>query len=322
MNSKKKKIIVVFFAILVPLYFVIFNNKEDDISNIFILKNLSEVKFIIIKKDAKTISLKKKDTNNWYINNKYEVNKTALKKLKQALSETKVNKPVPKELIDSITNILNTKAKTISIYNENNEIIKTLHISEYDELNKVTYANTDKEKTPYIISIPGLEKDLNQRYNLYSLYWINPEIFTYKPHEITEIEVVYSDKEKKSYKIEVKKDNPKVLSLNDEKYLQNVNINKVGSYFSYFMNINFSDFNTLNDAKSDSLKAAKPDFTIIVNDIYNVSKKVELYKIKVSDNPTKYDFNKLYAIINKEDIVIVKYFDFDLILKDISYFKN
>lgn len=321
---KKKKFIIVFFAILLPIYFIIFRNKDDEvkISNNFIINDFSEVDSVIIKKDAKIISLKKKEnTENWYINNKYEVNKKAIKKLKQALTETKINKPVPKEIIDSVLNAIHSKGKEVNIFNIKKEKIKTLYISDYDNINKATYAITNKEKTPYIISIPGLEDDLNQRYNSHSLYWINPEIFTYKPHEIKEIQILYSNKNKTSYKIEVEKDAPKIFIINENKYMQNVNISKVGSYLSYFMNVKFSEFNTLSKEKIDSLKSTVANFTIVVNDIYGVSKKVELYKIKTSYNPTKYDFNKLYAIINNEDIVVVKYFDIDLILKDITYFK-
>ncbi len=320
--SKKKKILIVFISILLPLYLTIFRNNEDPkISNNFIVDDVSDVSSVVIKKDNRIISLKK-NSDNWYINNKYEVNKPALKKLKQALTETKIDKPVPKDKKDSILNILNSNRKTISIFNNKGEQIKTLYISDYDKVNKATYANTDKEETPYIISIPGLEDDLNQRYNSYSLYWINPEIFTYKPHEIKEIEIQYSNKKKTSFKIEIEKENPRVFSYSENKYLSNININKVGSYLSYFMNVKFSDFNTLSKLKTDSLKNTKANFTIIVKDINDIQKKVELYKIKDLKNPNKYDFNKLYAIINNEDIVIVKYFDFDLILKDISYFKK
>lgn len=324
MKKKKKKFIIVFFAILLPIYFIIFRNKDDEvkISNNFIINDFSEVASVIIKKGAKIISLKKKEnTENWDINNKYEVNKKAIKKLKQALTETKINKPVPKEIIDSVLNAIHSKGKEVSIFNNKKEKIKILYISDYDNINKATYAITNKEKTPYIISIPGLEDDLNQRYNSHSLYWINPEIFTYKPHEIKEIQILYSNKNKTSYKIEVEKDAPKIFIINENKYMQNVNISKVGSFLSYFMNVKFSEFNTLSKEKIDSLKSTVANFTIVVNDIYGVSKKVELYKIKISDNPTKYDFNKLYAIINNEDIVVVKYFDIDLILKDITYFK-
>jgi len=318
--NKKKKIIIVFISILFPLYFIILRNNDDTkIQNNFIIEKFSDISSVIIKKDTRIISLKK-NSDNWYINDKYEVNKPSLKKLKQALTETKIDKPVPKDRIDSVLNVLNSNRKTISIFNNKGEQIKTLYMSGYDQINKATYAKTDKEETPYIISIPGLEDDLNQRYNSYSLYWINPEIFAYKPHEIKEIKIVFSDKNKTSYKIEVEENAPKIFSINENKYLQNINISKVGSYLSYFMNVKFSDFNTLNEEKIDSLKSTEPNFTIIVNDIYNVSKKVELYKIKNSNNPIKYDFNKLYAIINKEDFVIVKYVDIDLILKDIKYF--
>lgn len=324
MKKDKKKILIVLFVILIPLFWIIFNNDvKHELSDMFVIKDVSVVGTIIIKNNVKSISIKKKpNTNDWFINNKYEANKKSIKKLMQTLTEVKISNPVLKKNIDSIKNLIKSYAKTIIILNNKNDTLKKIYIADYKNDTKGTYALADNNNLPYIISIPGLEKDLNQRYNLNPLYWINPEIFTYQPHEIKEIEIKYLNKEKTSYRIEINEDAPKIFSYKKHKYLENININKIGSYLSYFMNVKFSDFNTLIDGKSDSLKNSKADYSIFVKDIYNKTKEVDLYRIKISETPKKYDFNKLYAIINKEDIVVVKYFDIDLILKDISYFKN
>jgi len=324
MKKDKKKILIVLFIIIIPSFWIIFNNDvKHNLSDMFVIKDISEVNTIVIKNNTKSITINKKEnTDNWLINEKYEANKESIKKLIQALTEVKINNPVLKRNIDSVKNSIKNSAKTIIILNDKNKALKTIYIANYENNIDGTFALSDSNELPYIISIPGLEKDLNQRYNLHPLYWINPEIFTYQPHEINEIEIKYSNKEKASYRIEVKKDAPKIFSYKKQKYEDSININKLGSYLSYFMNVKFSDFNTLIDKKSDSLKNSKPDYSIFVKDIYNRTKEVELYKIKVSETPEKYDFNKLYAIINKEDIVIVKYYDIDLILKDIKYFKK
>ncbi len=324
MKKDKKKILIVLFIILIPAFWIIFNNDvTHELSDMFTIEDISEVSTIVIKNNEKNITIKKKEnTNDWFINNKYEANKKSIKKLMQALTEVKISNPVLKKNIDSVKKSITNSAKTITILNNKNETLKKIYIADYDTNKEGTYALSENNDLPYIISIPGLEKDLNQRYNLHPLYWINPEIFTYQPHEIKEIEIKYSNKEKTSYRIELEEDAQKIFSYKENQYEDEININKVGSYLSYFMNVKFSDFNTLIDEKYDSLKNSEADYSIFVKDIYDRTKEVELYRIIVSENPLEYDFNKLYAIINKEDIIIVKYFDIDLILKDIKYFKK
>jgi len=309
---------------LVPIiWFTLFNKPNDNISNRFIINDISDVNSVIIKNNDRIISLKKKNnTNEWVINDKYEAEEKVINKLFQALKEVKINKPVPKEKIDSVKNVLIKSGKTITVSDKNNKIIKEWHIADYEQTAGGTYIISDFKELPYIVSIPGLEKDLNQRYNLHPLYWINPEIFSYKPHEITEIDIKYSDKSRTSYRIEIKEQTSKLFSSSEQKYVEDINETKIGSYLSYFMNVKFSDFNVLNKEESDSLKNISADYTITIKDIYDRTKKVELYKIKLKSGIEEYDFNNLYAIINKEDIVLVKYFDIDLILKDIEYFSQ
>ncbi|MCF6366223.1 MAG: DUF4340 domain-containing protein [Bacteroidales bacterium] len=322
MNKKRKKLFPLFLFLLIPIiWFTVLNKPKDNISKRFIIDNVSNVYSIKIKNKQKSITIKRKEnTDDWFINDKYEAEKKVIKKLFQAFTEVKINKPVPKEKIDSVKNVLIKSGKTITVYDNNNEIIKEWHIADFEKAAEGTYIISDFKELPYIVSIPGLEKDLNRRYNLHPLYWINPEIFSYKPHEITEIEIKYSDKSKTSYKIEINNQTSKLYSYSEQKYLDNIKNNKIGSYLSYFMNVKFSDFNVLSKQESDSLKNINANFTITVKDIYNGTKTVELYKIKLNSEIDEYDFNKLYAIINNEDIVIVKYYDIDLILKDINYF--
>jgi len=322
---QKKHYIILLISILSILflvyYFLLKNDNTNELSNKFSVTDISIINLISIENKNKTIKLKKKkNTKVWLINNKYEANKKAIKKLLQALSNVKINKPVAKEKIDSINYIIKKYSKKITAYNNNNEIIKTFYISDYDKLNKQTYALANKNDVPYIVSIPGLENNINKRYSIYPLYWIEPEIFKYQPNEITKIKVIFFNKNRISYSIEIEESEPKMFSYKEKKLIKNINKNKILNYLSYFMNVKFSDFNVLNKEKSDSLKNTEADFTIFVEDIYKTTKKVELYKIKIPEKPVKYDFNKLYAIINNEDIVVVKYFDIDLILKDIEYF--
>jgi hypothetical protein len=103
--------------------------------------------------------------------------------------------------------------------------------------------------------------------------------------------------------------------------IKQIDKKKVGSYLSYFMNVKFSSILNLQKESIDSIFSVEPDYTIRVEDIYNRIKNVDLKLIRDSSDKTTYDLNNVYAIINNEDLVKVKFIEIDLLLKDIDYFK-
>ena len=116
---QKKNYIILLISILSILflvyYFLLKNDNTNELSNKFSVTDISIINLISIENKNKTIKLKKKkNTKVWLINNKYEANKKSIKKLLQALSNVKINKPVAKEKIDSINYIIKRYSKKIT----------------------------------------------------------------------------------------------------------------------------------------------------------------------------------------------------------------
>ena len=323
MKNRKTLIPIILILHIPVVWFIFFNKSGEDTSEMFIIKDTSDVYQISIKKDMQIVNVKKiKNSNKWFVNDKYEANDKSVKRLMQALKEVKINRPVKKEKLDSVLNVLNEKGTSVQIYDKNDNILKNWLIGPYEEPANGTYMMSKDLKQPFIVNIPGLENDLNKRYNINSIYWIKAELFSYQPADIKRIELLYNNELSKSFKLEIDNDKAELFSLNPETQLQNINYNKVGSYLSYFMNVKFSSFYNLKNKKKDSLLNTGPEYTIILKDKYDNTKNVKLFLIKDTEYPNKFDINKMNAVINDEDLVVVKYYDIDLILKDISYFIN
>ena len=318
--KKKTVVLSIFLLIIIIIIYIIFiSNNKNDISELFIVKDINDVKKVLLIDNKDSLLLEKNIENNtWVLNNKYPVTNKAINKLEQTLAEVKINKPVRKEITDSVSSELLNKGTVIQIFNKRNKIIKEWIIGEYEESSEGTYILDKNIKKPYIVNIPGLENDLNYRYNTNSLYWIKAEVFAYQPNEILEIGIKYTDNPKKSFTIKIKGEEAEIYLSENNYKLKSINYNKVGSYLSYFMNVKFSSF--YNESQRDSVFSNKPNFIINVKDIYKREKNVKLYKIKNNKNQVQYNPFKLNAIINDEDLVVVKYVDIDLILKDPEYF--
>ena len=322
--KRKKTLIPIILILFIPaVWFIFFNNSEEDPSEMFIIKNTSVVYQVNIKKGKQIVNIKKKNNGNkWVINNKYEANDKSVKRLIQALKEVKIYRPVKKEKLDSVINILKDKGTSVQIFDKNKDIIKEWVIAPYEESSKGTYIMNKTGREPFLVNIPGLENNLNYRYNTNSIYWMKTELFSYQPSEITEIELQYNNESSKSFRLEIENDKVKLFSLNPETQIQNIDYNKVGSYLSYFMNVKFTSFYNFSIKEKDSLLITTPEYTIILKDKYNNTKNVKLFLIKNKENPNKLNLNKMKAVVNDEDLVIVKFYDIDLILKDITYFIN
>ncbi|RLD52013.1 MAG: hypothetical protein DRI94_04375 [Bacteroidetes bacterium] len=324
--NKTQKITISFFFLLivsVGLYYFFKSDNKNMTSELFIVKDTADIAKIIISQDSgKVILTRNKKLHHWTVDNKYPGNKKAIKKLYQTLTEVRISKPVLHSKKDSLIKNIQNNGKKIEIYNSDNQLIKKIMVGSFQKQLEGTYLYNPKEKSIFIVNIPGLENDLNYRYNINPVYWLKPEIFSYRPNDIKEIVLNYPEKPSKSFKLKILKDTAYLYLLSNNVPVKNLNLLKVGSYLSYFMNVKFASETTDTEKLRNKLLNKIPYAEIRVTDINQHTKNIKLFQIINESESGKFDLNKLHALINDKDVVIVKYVDFDLILKDIYYFVN
>ena len=324
--NKTQKITISFFFLLivfVGLYYFFKTDNKNLTSELFIVKDTADIAKIIISQDSgKVILTRNKELHHWTVDNKYPGNKKALKKLYQTLTEVRISKPVLHSKKDSLIKNIQIKGKKVEIYNSDNQLIKKIMVGSFQKQLEGTYLYNPKEKSIFLVNIPGLENNLNDRYNINPVYWLKPEIFSYRPNDIKEIVLNYPEKPSKSFQLRIMKDTAYLYHLSNNVPVKNLNLLKVGSYLSYFMNVKFASETTNTEKLRNKLINKMPYAEITVLDINKHTKNIKLFQIKNDSESGKYDLNKLHALINDKDVVIVKYVDFDLILKDINYFVN
>jgi len=324
--TKKLKILLSIIFLTIVFGGLFYFLKPDNInitSELFTVKDTANISKIIITQDSLKVTLSRnKKSKKWTVDNKYPASNRAVKRLYQTLTEVKISKPVLNSKRDSLIENIESEGKKAEIFDFDNKLIKEIKIGNYAKELEGTYMYNPKENSIFIVNIPGLENDLNYRYNINPVYWLNPEIFSYKPNDIKEITLNYPNALTESFKLIISGDTAKLINLSDNQYVANISLTKVGSYLSYFMNVKFSAASSNSDILKNELIQKTPFAEITVTDINQNRKNVKLYKIKNKEKETEYDLNKLYALINNQDVVIVKYTDFDLILKDINYFVN
>jgi hypothetical protein len=309
------------FTLLILTIVSLSSCKNEDLSDMFVVKDTADIYKVVIEQGTYKLTIQRdEDGNRWMVNDRYPATEKSIGKLMQSFISMKIDKTVPSENIDSVIQALESKGRTISIFNKRNKPVKIFKTGEFKEIAGGTYMFESETRTPCIVNIPGLENNLNNRFSLQYIYWIEPLVFSYQPGEIKEITVDYKTDPQKSFRLTINGSKARLFQLSGNQEVSTLDYQKIGNYLSYFMNVKFADINLSGKNQADSLLKTEAHFLINVKDNKDHLKTVKFFSIPDINNPGETDINKMYALINDEDAVTVTYYDIDLILKDIKYF--
>ena len=321
----KKKIVVitVIVGLLSIIAFIIFNRnknkiKEQEIN--FAINDTAQINKIIIEMADEKLILEKIN-NKWKSNNIYIVNKFNLEKLLFSIQLLQLKTPIPENAQETLKKKLKTKGKKISFYNSNNELIKSYYIGEPTSDRSGNYMMLAEGTKVFTIFIPGLKKDLSTIFSLSHYYWKTKTIFSYNLEEIKSVEVKYSETPENSFYIEhLESVNFLLKNSTDTKQTIEYNEENIIFYLSNFKNISYEKNCDDNKKILDSLTTCEPFITITIVDNKENINSIECYKkyhVKA-----QIDTDRMLGVLNKEEAVIIKYYDFDLSMKRISYLKK
>ncbi len=320
---KNKIILIILFSILsvISIYFLVFykNNSSINQSEInFKIDDTSSVFKIVIEKNENSIVLEKNE-NFWQLNNLYSANSKAINNLLISLTLLELKSPIPsnakKVLFDKLSN-----SKKVSFFDDKNNLIKYFYIGEQTTNKSGNYMLLGGSENPYIIFISSVISDLNNYFNIDEMFWRDKTIFRYKPNNINLIAINYPQNKEKSFLIE-QKENENYILKNNKNSENFISLNKevIYNYLSYFDKIEFESFYSANENFKDSLNLTQAEFIFSVTDKNGNTNTVKAYQ--KSDNEI-IDTDNFIAIFNNNEIIVVKYYNFDLLLKSYEYFSQ
>jgi len=320
---KNKILLIILFLILlsISLYFLFFfkNNSSINKSEInFKIGDTSFIHKIIIENNDNSIILEKKDFF-WQLNSLYSVNSKAINNLLISTTLLELKSPVPANAKKVLSEKLRN-SKKISFFDDKDKLIKCFFLGEQTTNKSGNYMLLQESKNPYIIFIPSISSDLNNYFNSDEMFWRDKTIFRYKPNYIKQIAVNYPKNKEKSFVIEQQGNHNFILkkNINSENFIL-IDNESIYNYLSYFDKIEFESFYTSNNNLIDSLKSIPPEFIFSVTDKTGNINNIKAYQ--KTDNK-QIDTDNFIAIFNNNEIVVVKYYNFDLLLKSYEYFKK
>ncbi|HWY98921.1 MAG TPA: hypothetical protein VNY36_07550, partial [Bacteroidia bacterium] len=185
--------------------------------------------------------------------------------------------------------------------------------------------NDQNYEQPYITYIPGFDGFLTSRYFILEEGWRDRTIFRYYPNEIKSVTIKYPLLDHSFTIKEVTRNQYIIENPLTNQALSGFDTMTVRQYLTYFQFVSWEV--VVNPEKKDSILGSTPIAVMEVKDTTGKTTNIKFFNRKAPDNANAkygkdytYDPDRLYALVNNKDFVLVQYFVFGKLLQDPSYF--
>lgn len=317
MNNKH----IVSFALLLCLALSVYlhRHSSDSINRIdrkdFSVTDTSWVKEIkISSKQPEIAVLKRINENSWSINENFTASKSSIYYLLKTLQRMEVAYPIPISIRDNVLGNLAVKGLKVEITLKDGQE-KTFYVGAENKELTATYMMLENALEPYAVHIPGFNGYLSSRFFTNEYLWRDKTVTNVKPESITSIRILYDEQKikKESFQLRFKNGNHQLNSINaDESLSENSNADssKINAYRASFQEL-YAEAFVMNSLHTDSILKTKPICEIEVHTLES-GKNIKLYT--KATNQKAYDVERMYALIDDKDWMIVQRNTFKKIL--------
>lgn len=312
---------VYFYSTFIFLSVLIACRPAPDINAEIARCDSAEVTRVLIKQsDTKTELLRKDE--GFFINERFKADPRITEKFLELPEKIMIKMPASKADNDSLQLAVKNKGIDIRFFKQDKLLCRWL-VGEYSPKYKGTPLMNAGAERIFITELPE-----NSRFDFSSRCRVNPDFWSDKTiteldyYELSQVQVQYFGKDSlKSFHLKIFSDSAQVFDYQGKKTAP-IKLKAVGQYLSYFSDVNFyKNITGLNRRETDSILSLQPEIKIRIINTASDTVSAELYpKINSSGNR---DLHLAYARLNHENrLRLVKYYAFDLILKDPDYFQK
>ncbi|MEF8809360.1 MAG: hypothetical protein V5A47_00415 [Bacteroidales bacterium] len=282
---------------------------------------------ILLSKNTGTVKLYKHH-DRWYLNQQLYAQEKNVQQLLNVFQDLRVEAPARKSNRQELLETIRKNPIHVKIYS-GGSLVKNFLIEDSPQKKGTSYMMMENSNEPFIMDLPGYDGDLADLVKVDVNYWRDKTLFDYSGLDIERIKVVYPSDMKQSFDLSYVEDEFRLQSLADDQYIEDFNSSRAARYFSYFRNVRFEQVVSDDPHLKDSLMKTTPYCTIEILDENNNRSKLYTYRKKSEGDAdpfgqkSSYDLNLLYGRFEDvEEILLIKYTEFDPLLKEIDYFRQ
>lgn len=346
---KKNKITIILAIVLIVIAaLLIWNNRylttiRGD-STDFMVWDTASITKVYLADHKNHESLLERHDDGWTLNKEYGVHPKKIEQLLYTLYRVRIKMPVSVASHDNIILQMASSSTKVEVYQNIPRInlFNKIKLFYHEKCTKVFYvgdATKDSSGTfmlkegsdqAYIVYIPGFRGYITTRFLANPDEWREHVIFHHSLSDIQNLTVEFGHDPMLGFRIDnTGRHQYKLVRLADQKELPFDTL-KVINLLSSFSDLRFEALmnNGMSQHRFDSITTSpwKHRITLVDKNNDTVSMKTFNKKVEsvfdVPEEEYKDDLDRMYALINKgHDLVLVQYYVFDKVLKDVTYYE-
>ena len=281
----------------------------------------------------------------WLVDNKYPANQPKIDMLLETLAEMRVRNNVNRAAVENVTSMIAAKSVKVEVYYDDyrinlfkgkirfwrHEKCRVFYVG-HDTLDMMsTYMYAEGDELPRVIYIPGFRGCLSPRFVVDPLAWRSHSIVDLPVQRIAKVELTIPSMPSESFAVVREGEGFVFNLLNPPMRVNGFDTARVAQLLSSFVNLNFDEFaRAVPKVVLDTTFSQQPRTILRVTDVDGNVNEVKTY-IKYTNpddiynmpDTTMYDvfdINRLYAVVDSKDTVLIQYYIFDNILQPASFF--
>lgn len=329
---KNKNLIYIVLIIGLGIVAYLVNSNEYSITRTdrrdFAIADTSQVVKIILTSKAPEIAvLDRVNESEWTVNKIYKARKSGVFYLLKTLQRMEISHPVPLTMRDNVLGNLAVRGIKVQVSLSNGDE-KIFYVGGENQDLTATFMMLQGATDPYAIHIPGFQGYLSSRFYTQEYLWRDKNVMNYDNREITSVKMQYHGENKKqeSFEIQKSKNSYQLKGFNtDEVYAHNSQ--KLSTYLASFRKL-YSESFVSGNLNTDSLLLVKPMFDLWVANHENQETHIKVFYKKaapgtiVDGDITMRDPERMYALVDGEDWMILQLNTFKKVMKELSYLKE
>lgn len=306
----------------------------------------SITRIFLADKESGEVTLERQNDSTWSVDGKYAASQPMIDLLLETLHDMRIRQQVNKNAIPNAIKDIAAHSIKVEVYQNvpfinwfgghlklfsREKLTTTYFVGRETQDMMASFMYRKGDDVPYIIHIPGFRGFLTPRFVTDPMKWRSHSIVDLNVKQIERVELEIPEMADESFAIQREGEGFYMEMLQNHQRVNGFDTARVAQMLSSFTYLNFDEFAAIvPNSFADSCVRGEPRTILRITDTDGHRSELRTYikynnpdDVKAMPDPKMYetfDLNRLYAILNQRDTVLIQYYSFDNILQPASYF--
>ncbi len=303
-------------------------------------------KVFLADKQNNHVTLQRTPDSTWTVDGQHPASQPLVDLLLETLHDMRIRQQVNKNAIPNAVSDLAARAIKVEVYQTTPRIslfggrirlfprehlTVTYHVGRETQDMMASFMFREGDDKPYIIHLPGFRGFLTPRFPADPLKWRSHTIANLDVHAIQRIELQLPETPQESFAVLRDGEGFAFELLQPRQRVDRFDTARVAQLLSSFSWLNFDEFASIvPNSFADTCVSGTPRSILLITDTAGTTRELRTY-IKYTNPEDRahmpdtalyetFDLDRLYAILDRQDTVLIQYYVFDNILQPASYF--